>query len=70
MAVAGDSVGANMAIALTLLAKQRGGVSFVQQVLFYPVTNSAFDTPQLRPVRRGLRPHQDGNAVVLEPVHD
>jgi acetyl esterase len=44
MAVAGDSVGGNMAAALTLLAKERGGVSFVQQVLFYPVTDAAFDT--------------------------
>jgi acetyl esterase/lipase len=44
MAVAGDSVGGNMAIALTLMAKERGDVSFVQQVLFYPVTDAAFDT--------------------------
>src|SRR3954454_10539010 len=34
MAIAGDSVGGNLAIALTLLAKQRGGVMFRQQVLF------------------------------------
>ena len=44
LAVAGDSVGGNMSIALTVLAKERGDVSFVQQVLFYPVTNAAFDT--------------------------
>jgi acetyl esterase len=44
MAVAGDSCGGNMAIALTLLAKQRGGVAFRQQVLFYPVTDANFDT--------------------------
>ena len=44
MAVAGDSVGGNMAIALTLLAKERGGVAFRQQVLFYPVTDACFDT--------------------------
>jgi len=44
IAVAGDSVGGNMAIALTLMAKERGDVSFVQQVLFYPVTDAAFDT--------------------------
>jgi acetyl esterase/lipase len=44
MAVAGDSVGGNMSAALTLLAKERGTVSFVQQVLFYPVTDAAFDT--------------------------
>ncbi|GIG29044.1 alpha/beta hydrolase [Cellulomonas marina] len=45
MAVAGDSVGGNMAIALTLMAKERGDVSFVAQVLYYPVTDAGFDTP-------------------------
>lgn len=44
IAVAGDSVGGNMAIALTLLAKERGDLNFVQQVLFYPVTDAAFET--------------------------
>jgi acetyl esterase len=44
IAIAGDSVGGNMAIALTLMAKQRGDFSFRAQVLFYPVTNAAFDT--------------------------
>ncbi|MGY2010928.1 alpha/beta hydrolase [Nocardia gipuzkoensis] len=44
IAIAGDSVGGNMAIALTLMAKERGDVSVVQQVLFYPVTDANFDT--------------------------
>ncbi|MEV0890772.1 alpha/beta hydrolase [Promicromonospora sp. NPDC050262] len=44
IAVSGDSVGGNMAIALGLLAKSRGDVRFLKQVLFYPVTNAAFDT--------------------------
>jgi len=44
MAVAGDSVGGNMAIALSLLAAERHGVSFRQQVLFYPVTDASFET--------------------------
>ncbi|MCX4911379.1 alpha/beta hydrolase [Streptomyces sp. NBC_00878] len=44
IAVAGDSVGGNMSAALTLMAKERGDVSLVQQVLFYPVTDAAFDT--------------------------
>jgi acetyl esterase/lipase len=44
LAVAGDSVGGNLAIGLTLLAKERGDVRFVKQVLFYPVTNATFDT--------------------------
>ncbi|MBE1581195.1 alpha/beta hydrolase [Amycolatopsis roodepoortensis] len=44
IAIAGDSVGGNMTAALTLLAKQRGDVTFRQQVLFYPVTDANFDT--------------------------
>ncbi len=44
IAVAGDSVGGNMATVATILAKQRGGVSFAGQLLFYPVTDAAFDT--------------------------
>jgi acetyl esterase len=44
LAVAGDSVGGNMTAALTMLAKQRGGPRIGYQVLFYPVTNAAFDT--------------------------
>lgn len=44
LAVAGDSVGGNMAAALAILAKQRGDVNFVQQSLYYPVTDAAQDT--------------------------
>ncbi|GAB3845458.1 alpha/beta hydrolase [Dactylosporangium cerinum] len=44
IAIAGDCAGGNLAAAVTLLAKQRGGVSFVRQVLFYPVTDAAFGT--------------------------
>ncbi|MFG2424158.1 alpha/beta hydrolase [Streptomyces sp. NPDC048448] len=44
LAVAGDSVGGNISAALTLLAKERGDTSFIQQVLFYPVTDASFDT--------------------------
>jgi acetyl esterase len=44
MAVAGDCAGGNLSIALTLLAKERGGAAFRQQVLFYPVTDARFDT--------------------------
>ena len=53
LAIAGDSVGGNMTAALTLLAKRRGGVSFVQQVLFYPVTDASFDTPSYRQFAEG-----------------
>ncbi|KOV64990.1 alpha/beta hydrolase [Streptomyces sp. MMG1121] len=44
MAVAGDSVGGNMTAALTLLAKERGDVTFVQQSMYYPVTDANMDT--------------------------
>jgi acetyl esterase len=44
MAVAGDSVGANMATALCMLAKERGGPRISGAVLFFPVTNADFDT--------------------------
>ena len=69
MAVCGDSVGGNMSIAVSLLAKQRGYLRFVKQVLFYPVTNAAFDTESYERVRRGVRAHPPGHEVVLEPVH-
>jgi acetyl esterase/lipase len=48
MAVCGDSVGGNMSIALTLMAKQRGDVAFRAQALLYPVTDAAFDTSSYR----------------------
>src|SRR5215472_9605451 len=44
MAVAGESVGGNMAAALALMARQRGDVTFVQQSLYYPVTDAAMNT--------------------------
>jgi acetyl esterase/lipase len=45
LAVAGDSVGGNMTAALTLMAKERGDVRFVQAQMYYPVTDAAMDTP-------------------------
>ena len=44
MTVAGESVGGNMAAALTLMAKERGDVRFVQTSMYYPVTDAAMDT--------------------------
>jgi acetyl esterase/lipase len=44
MAVAGDSVGGNMTAALALMANERGDVRFVQQSMYYPVTDAAMDT--------------------------
>ena len=44
LAVAGDSVGGNMAAAVALLAKERGGPPIRFQLLFYPVTDANFGT--------------------------
>ncbi|WP_432043886.1 alpha/beta hydrolase [Streptomyces cadmiisoli] len=44
LAVVGDSVGGDMTAAVTLMAKQRGGPKFRQQVMLYPVTDADFDT--------------------------
>jgi len=44
VALAGDSAGGNMAAALTLMAKERGGPQIAAQVLFYPVTDASLDT--------------------------
>ncbi|MDX3383376.1 alpha/beta hydrolase [Streptomyces niveiscabiei] len=60
IAVAGDSVGGNMTAALTLLAKERGDVPLVQQVLFYPVTDAAFDTPSYHQFATGYFLRRDG----------
>lgn len=48
IAVAGDSVGGNMATVVTMLAKERGGPNILFQVLFYPVTDANFDTPSYK----------------------
>ncbi|MFD5511454.1 alpha/beta hydrolase [Streptomyces sp. NPDC127051] len=60
IAVAGDSVGGNMSIALTLMAKERGGLDLRQQVLFYPVTDAAFDTGSYRQFASGYYLRRDG----------
>src|SRR5712691_8239597 len=40
IAVAGDSAGGNMATVLCIMAKQRGDVKFVQQSMYYPMTDA------------------------------
>jgi acetyl esterase len=44
IAVAGDSVGGGMTAALALMAKEHGDVRFVQQSMYYPVTDARMDT--------------------------
>lgn len=53
LAVAGDSVGGNMAIALTFLAKERKGPKIDFQLLFYPVTDAHFDKGSYREFAEG-----------------
>ena len=43
LAVAGDSAGGNMAIAVSLMAEQRKGPKIAHQLLFYPVTDDVSD---------------------------
>ncbi len=54
LAVAGDSVGGNMAAAVLLLAKERGGPKINYQVLFYPVTDANFDTQSYQQYATGI----------------
>jgi acetyl esterase/lipase len=53
VAVAGDSVGGNMTAALALMAKERGDVRFVQQSMYYPVTDAAMDTASFEQFAEG-----------------
>ena len=61
LAVAGDSVGGNMTAALTILAKQRGDVTFVHQSLYYPATDAGQDTGSYREFADG--PHLTAKAM-------
>ena len=47
VAVAGDSAGGNLAAAVALLARDRG-LPLAHQLLVYPVTDTAMDTPSWR----------------------
>ncbi len=48
IAVGGDSAGGNLTAAVALMAADRGAPTLVYQLLIYPVTNYAFDTPSYR----------------------
>ncbi|WP_062462694.1 alpha/beta hydrolase [Demequina soli] len=60
IAIAGDSVGGNMAIALNLMGHERGDLAFAGVVLFYPVTDAAFDTPSYLEFAEGYFLSRDG----------
>ncbi|MFG2915044.1 alpha/beta hydrolase [Kitasatospora sp. NPDC048298] len=59
IAAVGDSAGANLVAALTLLARERGELPLVQQVLLCPVTDADFDTPSYRRFATGYFLHRE-----------
>ncbi|GHO87000.1 alpha/beta hydrolase [Dictyobacter formicarum] len=59
LAVAGDSVGGNMATVITRLARERGGPAIRLQLLFYPVTDATFDTASYRQFAEGYSLRRD-----------
>ncbi|WP_019154164.1 alpha/beta hydrolase [Robertmurraya massiliosenegalensis] len=58
--VAGDSVGGNMAAAITLMTKERKGPKISKQLLFYPVTDADFDTESYHQFETGYFLRRDG----------
>jgi len=57
--VVGDSCGGNMAAALAIMAKQRGGPKFLAQALIYPVTDAEFDNDSYREFGEGYHLRRD-----------
>lgn len=51
--IAGDSVGGNMATAVTIRAKKEDGPEILFQALFYPVTNADMDTKSYEDFKDG-----------------
>jgi acetyl esterase/lipase len=53
IAIAGDSVGGCMTAAITLMAKERGDVTFLHQSMYYPVTDAEMDTESYKQLAEG-----------------
>jgi acetyl esterase len=83
IAVAGDSVGGNMAIAVTLLAKEKKTPKIDFQLLFYPVTSAKLETESYKLFENGpwltkksmqwfweayLPNKQDGKKITASPL--
>lgn len=60
LSVAGDSVGGNLAIEMTLMAKFRNGLNISKQLLYYPVTNDDFNTESYMQFATGYYLYRDG----------
>lgn len=58
--VAGDSVGGNMTIAMSLISKYNNGPKISKQLLYYPVTNANFDTDSYKEFATGYYLYRDG----------
>ncbi|MCC7368427.1 MAG: alpha/beta hydrolase [Chloroflexi bacterium] len=59
LAVGGDSAGGNLAAAVALLARERGGPTVAYQLLIYPVTDCNFETVSYREAAEGYGLTQD-----------
>lgn len=53
LAVAGNSVGGNMATVVALMAKAKGGPKLRAEILFWPVTDANFDTASYKEFAEG-----------------
>lgn len=60
LTVAGDSVGGNMAIAMTLISKFQNGPKIHKQLLYYPVTNDNFNTNSYLQFATGYYLYREG----------
>jgi acetyl esterase len=60
LAIGGSSAGGNLAAAVCLLARERGGPSIAYQMLIYPVADSDLDTGSYRDLATGYMLTRDG----------
>ena len=60
LAVGGESAGGNLAAAVALLARERGGPKIGFQLLIYPVTDSNFETASYVEMAEGYGLTRDG----------
>ncbi|MCX6000561.1 MAG: alpha/beta hydrolase [Chloroflexi bacterium] len=69
MAVGGTSAGGNLAAVVALMALDRGTPRLSYQLLMYPVTDYAFDTPSYRENATGYLLIRDGMVSCWKDLH-